>query len=84
MSLCRIYSLAHGTHENGAPFMRGLFMDFGGDPKVADIGDEYMFGPLLLVAPVVEQGVTSRKVYLPTGTDWYNFWTNERMHGGRR
>ena len=64
--------------------MRGLFMDFGDDPKVADIGDEYMFGPALLVAPVTDQGMTSREVYLPAGTDWYNFWTNERVHGGQR
>jgi alpha-D-xyloside xylohydrolase len=78
-----LYSLAHVTHENGAPFMRGLFMDFGDDPKVANIGDEYMFGPALLVAPVTEQGVTSRSVYLPAGADWYNFWTNERVHGGQ-
>ncbi len=63
--------------------MRGLFMDFGNDPNVANIGDEYMFGPALLVAPVTEQGRTSRKVYLPAGTDWYNFWTNERLHGGQ-
>jgi alpha-D-xyloside xylohydrolase len=42
-----------------------------------------MFGPALLVAPVVEQGMTSREVYLPTGTDWYNFWTNERVKGGQ-
>jgi alpha-D-xyloside xylohydrolase len=63
--------------------MRGLFMDFGDDPKVADIGDEYMFGPALLVAPVVEQGMTSRQVYLPAGTDWYNVWTNEKVHGGQ-
>jgi alpha-D-xyloside xylohydrolase len=78
-----IYSLAHATHETGAPFMRGLFMDFGSDPKVADIGDEYMFGPSLLVAPVTEQGRISRTVYLPAGTDWYNFWTNERFRGGQ-
>ena len=78
-----IYSLGHMTHETGAPFMRGLFMDFGDDPKVANIGDEYMFGPALLVAPVTEQGVTSREVYLPAGTDWYNFWTNEKVHGGQ-
>ncbi len=77
-----LYSLGHMTHETGAPFMRGLFMDFGDDPKVADIGDEYMFGPALLVAPVTEQGVTSREVYLPAGTDWYNYWTNEKVHGG--
>jgi alpha-D-xyloside xylohydrolase len=78
-----IYSLGWRTHETGAPFMRGLFMDFGDDPKVADIGDEYMFGPALLVAPVVEQGRTTRQVYLPAGTDWYNFWTNEKLRGGQ-
>lgn len=77
-----LYSIAYATHQTGAPFMRGLFMDFGDDPNVANIGDEYMFGPSLLIAPVTEQGRTTRQVYLPAGTDWYNFWTNERMHGG--
>ena len=79
-----LYSLGYLSHETGAPFMRGLFMDFGDDPKVADLGDEYMFGPSILVAPVTEQGRTSREVYLPAGTDWYNFWTNEKLHGGQR
>jgi alpha-D-xyloside xylohydrolase len=78
-----IYSIAEITHRTGAPFMRGLFMDFGADPKVADVRDEYMFGPALLIAPVVEQGMTHREVYLPAGADWYNFWTNERVHGGQ-
>jgi alpha-D-xyloside xylohydrolase len=78
-----LYSLAHMAHQTGAPFMRGLFMDFGNDPQVANIGDEYMFGPALLVAPVTEQGRVSREVYLPAGADWYNFWTNERVHGGQ-
>ncbi len=79
-----IYSLGWQAHETGAPFMRGLFLDFPQDPNVADIGDEYMFGPALLVAPVTDQGATSRSVYLPAGSDWYNFWTNERVHGGQR
>jgi alpha-D-xyloside xylohydrolase len=79
-----IYSLGWNAHETGAPFMRGLFLDFPNDQNVADIGDEYMFGPALLVAPVTEQGATTRSVYLPAGTDWYNFWTNERIHGGQR
>ena len=78
-----IYSLGHYSHQTGAPFMRGLFMDFPQDPRVVNIGDEYMFGPALLVAPVTEQGATSRSVYLPAGTDWYNYWTNERVHGGQ-
>jgi alpha-D-xyloside xylohydrolase len=78
-----LYSLGYLTHQTGAPFMRGLFMDFANDPKVADIGDEYMFGPAILVAPVTEQGRTTREVYLPAGTDWYNFWTNQRIRGGQ-
>jgi len=63
--------------------MRALFMDFPADERVADIRDEYMFGPALLVAPVVEQGATTRDVYLPAGCDWYNYWTNEKLHGGQ-
>src|SRR6202012_3659242 len=78
-----LYSLAYAAHENGAPFMRGLFMDFGNDPNVANIGDEYMFGPSLLVAPVTDQGRTSRIVYLPAGADWFDYWTNKRIHGGQ-
>ncbi len=78
-----IYSLGYATHETGAPYMRALFMDFPNDPKVAELGDEYMFGPALLVAPVTEQGATTKHVYLPAGADWYNYWTNERLHGGQ-
>ena len=78
-----IYSLGWFTHQTGAPFMRALFMDFPNDPNVAGIGDEYMFGSALLVAPVTEQGATSRQVYLPAGSDWYNYWTNQRVKGGQ-
>jgi alpha-D-xyloside xylohydrolase len=78
------YSLGYGTYLTGAPFMRALFMDFPNDAKVANIPDEYMFGPAILVAPVTEQGATSRSVYLPAGTDWYNYWTNERIKGGQK
>ncbi len=78
-----IYSLAHSTHESGAPFMRALFMDFPNDPKVAEIGNEYMFGPAFLVAPVTAQGQTTKSIYLPAGTVWYNYWTKERFEGGQ-
>jgi len=77
------YSLAYGSYQTGAPFMRALFMDFPNDPNVANIPDEYMFGPAFLVAPVSEQGATHRSVYLPAGCDWYNYWTNERIEGGQ-
>ena len=78
-----LYAMGHQTAETGAPFMRALFMDFPNDPKVSDMGDEYMFGPAFLVAPVTDQGATSRPVYLPAGTDWYDYWTNERHTGGQ-
>jgi alpha-glucosidase/alpha-D-xyloside xylohydrolase len=42
-----------------------------------------MYGPAFLVAPVTEQGGTQRTVYLPAGCDWYNYWSNERLHGGQ-
>jgi alpha-D-xyloside xylohydrolase len=77
------YSLAYGSAQTGAPFMRALFMDFPSDTNIAAIGDEYMFGPALLVAPVTSQGATSRMVYLPGDKDWYNYWTNERYKGGQ-
>ncbi|HSU31695.1 MAG TPA: TIM-barrel domain-containing protein [Bryobacteraceae bacterium] len=76
------YSVAHRSYQTGAPYMRALFMDFPNDAKAADIPDEYMYGPAFLVAPVTEQGATHRTVYLPAGYDWYNYWTNERLHGG--
>jgi alpha-D-xyloside xylohydrolase len=78
-----IYSLGRQTYDTGAPFMRALFMDFPNDPNVSNLGDEYMFGPAFLVAPVTEQGRESRQVYLPAGRDWYNYWTNEKLEGGQ-
>jgi alpha-glucosidase/alpha-D-xyloside xylohydrolase len=78
-----IYSQAYRSYQTGAPYMRALFMDFPDDPAVLDLKDEYMFGPAFLVAPVTEQGATSRKVYLPKGADWYDYWTNQRFAGGQ-
>ena len=78
-----LYALGRQTSQTGAPFMRALFMDFPNDPAVKDLGDEYMFGPAFLVAPVTEQGQTKRRVYLPGGTDWYDWWTDKRYTGGQ-
>jgi alpha-D-xyloside xylohydrolase len=78
-----IYSLGYKTWQTGAPIMRALPMDFPDDANVTDIADEYMLGPAFLVAPVTEQGAISRRVYLPAGADWYNFWTGERVTGGK-
>jgi alpha-D-xyloside xylohydrolase len=69
--------------DQGYTMMRALPMDFRTDPKVLGISDQFMFGPALLINPVMEAGATSRSLYLPSGTDWYDFWTGERATGGK-
>jgi alpha-D-xyloside xylohydrolase len=78
-----LYSMGYQTYRSGAPFMRALFMDFPNDPQAATIGDQYMFGPAFLVAPVLDQGVTHRRVYLPAGSDWYDWYSSEKHAGGQ-
>ena len=70
--------------EDGTPVMRPLFYDFCGDKNVYDIGDEYMFGPDLLVAPVVGPGARKRMVYLPEGCRWKDAGTGMVYDGGTR
>ena len=67
---------AHGT------LMRPLVMDWRNDVEAQNTGDEYLFGPAILVSPVTTQGATSRTVYLPQA-GWYDFWTGEKVEGGR-
>ncbi len=78
-----IYSLAWRTWQTGAPYMRALFMDFPGDQQALRLGSQFMFGPAFLVAPVTAQGQTRKRVYLPAGAEWYNYWTEERHSGGQ-
>lgn len=70
------------AHERGTPIMRPLFYDFPFDQAAWEIEDQYMFGPDILVAPVVNEGQRERRVYLPKGTVWKNPYTNERFIGG--
>lgn len=79
-----IYSLAWQVTSKDGTIMRPLVMDWQTDPKVWNIGDEYMFGPAILVSPVTEQGVTERNVYLPPAARWYDFWTGKELKGDQR
>jgi len=67
----------------GTPPMRPLFFDFADDRAAADVDDQFMFGPDLLVAPVLHAGATSRKVYLPAGAKWTDAWTGKQFRGGQ-
>jgi len=70
--------------ETGMPPMRPLFVDFPGDARAWDIDDQMMFGPDLLVAPVLEAGQVTKSVYLPEGSPWTEARTGTVTEGGRR
>lgn len=69
--------------ETGTPLLRPMFHDFS-DPAVYTIGDQYLFGPDILVAPVLEEGARERSVYLPKGTDWIDANSGKLHQGGNR
>jgi alpha-glucosidase/alpha-D-xyloside xylohydrolase len=77
-----LYSAVHECATKGMPIMRALWLHFPDDPKAVECGDQYLWGRSVLVAPVVEKGATTRRVYLPRST-WYDFWSGERLAGGR-
>jgi alpha-D-xyloside xylohydrolase len=93
-----MYSIGHDITANAGSMMRALSMDFACDAKVHDIGNQFMFGKSILVAPVTDSmyvnringntvedfsTIKSQKVYLPKGADWYDFWTGEKINGGQ-
>lgn len=79
-----IYSLAWKVTHDDYTIMRPLVMDWRDDEQVRSLGDEFMFGPDLLVAPVTEAGGNSRSLYLPRAERWYDFWTGVPVNEGRR
>jgi alpha-D-xyloside xylohydrolase len=78
-----LYSLAWQVSSADYTLMRPLPMDFRSDPLTWNDATQFMFGPALLVNPVLEAGAATRRVYLPANTTWYDFWTGEKLTGGR-
>jgi alpha-D-xyloside xylohydrolase len=90
-----IYSVAAQETYQDYTMLRALAFDFRHDPLVYNIADQFMFGPALMVCPVLEpmyyaadgeplEGhLKERTVYLPSGAEWYNFWTGRRYAGGQ-
>jgi alpha-D-xyloside xylohydrolase len=77
-----IYSLAWKVTSEGYTPMRPLVMDFRHDVNAQNIGDQFMYGPAILVNPVTEPGANSRHLYLPSAK-WYDFWTGASAEGGK-
>ncbi len=90
-----IYSLAGMVTHEDYTILRALAFDFRADPATYNVADQYMFGPAFLVNPVtapmyfgvgstpIEGASKTRSVYLPIGSDWYDFWTGQRYAGGQ-
>jgi alpha-glucosidase/alpha-D-xyloside xylohydrolase len=76
------YTLAWQARATGLPLMRALWLHYPADIRAKSIGNQFLWGRDLLVAPVFTKGATSRDVYLPAG-DWYDWWTNEKTTGAR-
>jgi alpha-D-xyloside xylohydrolase len=80
-----LYSVAWQVTSEGSTFMRPLVMDFGSDSQVMNIGDQYLFGPAIMVSPVYAAGATTRSVYVPAGSaPWVDFWTGASVVAGKR
>jgi alpha-D-xyloside xylohydrolase len=88
-----IYSTAWDVTSNNGSMMRALMMDFPLDRNTWDMNDQYLFGKSLMVCPVtksfLKEGIgyatntnSVRNLYLPAGSDWYDFWTGEKCKGG--
>lgn len=77
-----VYTLAGMTYHKDYTIMRGLVMDFPKDTAVNNIGDQYMFGPSLLINPVYTYKDRNRKLYLPAGQGWYNLYSGKFQSGG--
>lgn len=74
-------SLAYGATQDGIPVMRPMFLEFPDDSSLSNTWDQYMFGPGILVAPVVSSGATSRSVYLPAGL-WMDYNSQSAVFSG--
>jgi len=77
-----LWTAARIASETGLPVVRPLLLAWPDDPIAWQVDDEYLFGPDILVAPVMDEGATSRAVYLPAGT-WWDFWSGAAVAGGR-
>ncbi|WP_026754916.1 TIM-barrel domain-containing protein [Sediminibacter sp. Hel_I_10] len=77
------YNLMFENNQTGTPLMRPLFFEEADNPKLFDYSEAYLWGPDILVAPVLKSGQITKDVYFPKNSNWYDFYTDEKMEGGQ-
>jgi len=77
------YTLAWEARTTGLPLMRAMWLHYPEDVRARGIGNQFLWGRDLLIAPVFEKGAGTRTVYLPAGDSWYDWWTNAVAAGGQ-
>ena len=78
-----MYDTMWKSSISGAPFLRPLLFNYQSDENTYEINDEFLCGDNILVAPVLEQGLKCRMIYLPKGNNWIDYWTKEEFEGGQ-
>ncbi|WP_158994548.1 TIM-barrel domain-containing protein [Mucilaginibacter sp. L196] len=78
-----LYATAWNVTHNSGSIIRSLYSEFGQDKQGYENNSEFMFGKSFLVIPVTEKGVKSQSIYLPAGTQWFDFWTGDVTSGGK-
>lgn len=78
-----IYTLAAEAKIHGYPLVRPMYYEFQDDSMAYEVKEQYMFGQDFLIAPIVHRGQVEKEVYLPSGKNWYNFWTNKLETGNQ-
>jgi alpha-D-xyloside xylohydrolase len=79
-----IYAQAAKVTFDDYTIMRALVMDFPDDPRTKDIGDQYMFGPSLMICPVYQYKAREREVIFPGAGSWYDLYSGKLISGNQR
>jgi alpha-D-xyloside xylohydrolase len=78
------YSIAWKVTHEDYTLQRPLVMDWRTEQKVREIGDQFLFGPSILVSPVTTAGAVTRSLYLPPAAAWYDFWSGNKLQGDQQ
>lgn len=77
------YNLAYQNSHEGAPLMRPLFFEEPTNTQLSSLSSTYLWGHDFLITPILKSEVKEQEVYFPETSDWFNFYTDEKIQGGQ-